>query len=55
MRKDVHDENLSLTLQLNVMEDQNKKLRLENQDLIDRWMARMGREAEVMNEALRYS
>ena len=53
--KDVHDENLSLTLQLNVMEDRNKELRLENQELIDRWMAKMGKEAEVMNEASQYS
>ena len=51
----MHDEHLSLNLQLNVIEDQNKELRRENQELIDRWMAKMGREAEVMNEASRYS
>ena len=51
----MHDENLSLTLQLNMTEDRNKELRLENQELVDRWMARIGREAEIMNESSKYS
>lgn len=48
--EDVQDENVTLNLQLNVMEEQSKKLKKENQDLVDRWMARMGKEADLMNE-----
>ena len=51
----MHDENLSLTLQLNMTEDRNKELGRENQDLVDRWMVSKGREAEVMNESSKYS
>lgn len=32
-------------------EQQSNKLRKENKDLIDRWMARMGQEADAMNDA----
>lgn len=53
--QDVHDENLSLTLQLNMAEDQSQKLRQENKELVDRWMKRMGQEAEALNITSKYS
>ncbi|CZR57382.1 related to Autophagy protein 16 [Phialocephala subalpina] len=49
---DVHDEVISLNLQLNMSEQKAKALKSENKDLIDRWMARKGREAEEMNRTL---
>lgn len=48
--EDVQDENVTLNLQLNMADEQSKKLKKENQDLVDRWMARMGKEADRMNE-----
>jgi len=50
--KDVHDEVISLDLQLNMSEQRVKDLRAENKELIDRWMARKGHEAEEMNKTL---
>lgn len=47
---DVQDENATLNLQLNVAERDAVQLKKENQELIDRWMKRMGREADKMNE-----
>jgi hypothetical protein len=35
-------------------EDRSSKLQRENQELIDRWMARMGKEADAMNEASKF-
>lgn len=35
-------------------EDQAHKLRKENEDLVERWMARMGEEADAMNEASKF-
>jgi hypothetical protein len=46
---------ISLNLQLNMAEQRSKKLQKENKDLVDRWMARMGQEADAMNEASRFS
>ncbi|KAJ5042927.1 uncharacterized protein L3040_004317 [Drepanopeziza brunnea f. sp. 'multigermtubi'] len=48
---DVHDEVISLNLQLNLSEQKVNGLKAENKELIDRWMARKGREAEEMNKA----
>ncbi|EXJ55695.1 hypothetical protein A1O7_08624 [Cladophialophora yegresii CBS 114405] len=48
--ENVQDENVTLNLQLNMAEEQSAKLKKENQDLVDRWMARMGKEADRMNE-----
>ncbi|KAH7419011.1 autophagy-related protein 16 [Cadophora sp. MPI-SDFR-AT-0126] len=48
---DVHDEVISLNLQLNMSEQKVKDLKAENKELIDRWMASKGREAEEMNRA----
>lgn len=52
--QEVQDENMSLNLQLNVAEQQSAKLKSENKDLVDRWMARMGREADAMNDKLKF-
>ncbi|EKV10573.1 Atg16p [Penicillium digitatum] len=53
--EDFQDELATLTLQLNMAEEQSTRLKNENQDLVDRWMARMGKEAEAMNDASKYS
>jgi hypothetical protein len=50
----VQDENLSLTIELNAKETLNKKLEKENKELVDRWMAQKGREAEDMNSKYRF-
>ena len=51
----MHDETVSLTLQLNMAEEHSQKLRRENKDLVDRWMARMGQEADAMNDESKFS
>jgi uncharacterized protein YggE len=43
---------ITLNLQVNISEQTAKKLKEENKELIDRWMARMGREADKMNDTL---
>jgi len=53
--EDVQDEMISLNLQLNMAEEKTAKLQRENKELVDRWMVRMGREAEAMNDASRFS
>lgn len=50
--QNIQDEMISLNLQLNMSEQNAKKLKAENKELIDRWMARKGREADEMNETL---
>jgi hypothetical protein len=45
----------TLNLQLNMSEEKSTRLQKENQDLVDRWMARMGQEAEAMNNASKFS
>jgi hypothetical protein len=50
--QNVQDEVISLNLQLNMSEQNAKRLKVENKDLIDRWMARKRREADEMNETL---
>ncbi|RJE22701.1 autophagy protein [Aspergillus sclerotialis] len=52
---DFQDELATLNLQLNMAEDKSNRLQRENQDLVDRWMARMGKEAEAMNDASKFS
>ena len=51
----MHDESVSLTLQLNMAEENSQKLQQENKDLVDRWMVRMGQEADAMNEESKFS
>jgi hypothetical protein len=36
-------------------EEKSNKYQRENQELVDRWMARMGEEAEAMNKASKFS
>ncbi|KAI5922167.1 autophagy protein 16 [Camillea tinctor] len=47
--KDVQDENLTLNIQLDVTEQKVAKVQAENKELVDRWMKRMGHEADAMN------
>ncbi|KAL2367064.1 hypothetical protein RJZ57_008606, partial [Blastomyces gilchristii] len=51
----VQTELVSLNLQFNMAEERSKKLETENKELVDRWMARMGQEAEAMNKASKFS
>ena len=53
--QDVHDETVSLTLQLNLADEQSRKLQRENKELVDRWMARMGSEADALNNESKFS
>jgi hypothetical protein len=50
MGEQVQDEMISLNLQVNIAEQKSEKLQAENAELVDRWMKRMGEEAEKMNE-----
>lgn len=47
--EEVQDELAGLTLQLNMAEEKADKLRVENAELVRRWMERMGVEADKMN------
>ncbi|GIJ99882.1 autophagy protein 16, interacts with Atg12p-Atg5p [Aspergillus viridinutans] len=53
--EDFQDELATLNLQLNMAEERSGRLQRENQELVDRWMARIGREAEAMNDASKFS
>lgn len=53
--QDFQDELASLNLQLNMAEERSSRLQKENQDLVDRWMDRMGKEAEALNDASKFS
>ena len=46
----VQDENVGLEMQMNIAEERARKLEEENRELVERWMKRMGTEAEKMNE-----
>lgn len=50
----MQDENISLNLELNLCEQKVEKLRQENKELIDRWMASKRQEADEMNERLQH-
>ncbi|KAL4975386.1 autophagy protein 16 [Aspergillus desertorum] len=49
------DEIATFELQLNMAEERSNRLQKENQELVDRWMARMGQEADAMNDAYKFS
>lgn len=49
MVEQAHDEMVAQGLQLNLAEDRSAKLEKENRELVDRWMKRMGEEAERVN------
>ncbi|KAL2838738.1 autophagy-related protein 16 [Aspergillus pseudoustus] len=53
--EDFQDELATLDLQLNMAEARTDRLQKENQELVDRWMARMGKEADAMNDASKFS
>ncbi|KAL9101156.1 MAG: hypothetical protein Q9163_003558 [Psora crenata] len=53
--EDVHDETVSLTLQLNMADERAQELERENRELVERWMKRMGKEADDMNENSKFS
>ena len=48
--EDVQNEMVMLNLQLNMAEEETEKLKRENQELVDRWMVRKGREADALND-----
>ncbi|KAL4904859.1 autophagy protein 16 [Aspergillus multicolor] len=48
------DEIATFELQLNMAEERSNRLQKENQELVDRWMARMGKEADAMNDAYKF-
>ena len=49
------DEMVALELQFNVAEQRSEKLERENKELVERWMKRMGEEAERVNRDSRWS
>ncbi|KAI9718417.1 MAG: hypothetical protein M1812_004138 [Candelaria pacifica] len=53
--ENVQDEMVSLSLQLNMAEERSARLQKENEDLVTRWMKRMGKEADAMNDASTFS
>lgn len=53
--QDFQDEMASLNLQLNMAEERSARFQQENQDLVDRWMAKVGQEADAMNANSRFS
>ncbi|KAM0722586.1 hypothetical protein Q7P37_002027 [Cladosporium fusiforme] len=48
------DEMVALGLQLNLAEQRSEKLESENKELVERWMKRMGEEAEKVNRDSRW-
>ncbi|KAF2014854.1 autophagy protein 16 [Aaosphaeria arxii CBS 175.79] len=50
--EEVQDEMVAMNLQLNMAEQEKEKLRLENEELTRRWMAKMEAEAHSMNEKM---
>ncbi|KAI1743636.1 autophagy-related protein 16 [Xylaria scruposa] len=47
--KDIQDDNLTLNMELNLTVQKAAKVQAENADLVDRWMKRMGHEADALN------
>lgn len=47
--EEAQDEMVALGLQLNMAEERSEKLVKENKELVDRWMKRMGEEADRVN------
>jgi len=50
----VQDEMVGLNLQMNMAEEKAERLKGENEDLVRRWMERMGMEADRMNTESRW-
>ncbi|KAI9820972.1 MAG: hypothetical protein M1832_003444 [Thelocarpon impressellum] len=53
--ENIQDEAMTLNLQLNMAEENKRRLEGENQELVERWMVAKRREAEEMNTASRFS
>lgn len=51
----VQDENATLNLELNQAEQEVKRVKEENKELVARWVARMAKEADKMNEESKFS
>jgi hypothetical protein len=47
--EDAQDEMVAQGLQLNIAEEKAERLEKENKDLVERWMKRMGEEADRVN------
>ncbi|KAI8952380.1 autophagy-related protein 16 [Xylaria longipes] len=47
--KDIQDDNLTLNMELNMTIQKAAKVQAENKELVDRWMKRMGHEADALN------
>ncbi|KAI1751469.1 autophagy-related protein 16 [Xylaria castorea] len=47
--KDIQDDNLTLNMELNMTTQKAAKVQAENKELVDRWMKRMGHEADALN------
>ncbi|EPS32523.1 hypothetical protein PDE_07483 [Penicillium oxalicum 114-2] len=54
MLEDFQAELASLNLEYNMAEKRSKELQRENKELVDRWMARMSKEADAMNDANKF-
>jgi chromosome segregation ATPase len=54
MVEHAQDEMVALELQFNLAEQRSEKLERENKELIERWMKRMGEEAERVNRDSRW-
>ena len=51
----VQDENATLNLELHQADEEVKRIKKENKDLVDRWVVRMGKEADKMNEDSKFT
>ncbi|KAI0460513.1 autophagy-related protein 16 [Xylaria acuta] len=47
--KDIQDDNLTLNMELNMTIQKAAKVQAENKELVDRWMKRIGHEADALN------
>jgi chromosome segregation ATPase len=54
MVEHAQDEMVALELQFNLAEQRSEKLERENKELVERWMKRMGEEAERVNRDSRW-
>jgi chromosome segregation ATPase len=54
MVEQAQDEMVALELQFNLAEQRSEKLEMENKELVERWMKRMGEEAEKVNRDSRW-
>ena len=49
LAEDAQDEMVAMGVQLNIAEEKSEKLTKENRELVERWMKRMGEEADRVN------